>query len=79
MAVIKTGGKQYRVSAGLVLTVEKLGAEVGEKVVFDQVLLVKQGEDEQPMLQIGKPLVDGAQVSATVWRKSRVKKSKFSK
>lgn len=60
-AVIKTGGKQYRVAAGDVIKVEKLDGEVGQTVDFDQVLMV--GGDET---KIGAPLVDGAKVSAEV-------------
>jgi large subunit ribosomal protein L21 len=61
-AVIKTGGKQYKVSAGEKLKVEQLSAEVGAEVVIDQVLAVGSGEQ----LAIGAPLVAGASVSATV-------------
>ena len=60
-AVIKTGGKQYRVAPEDVLTVEKLPAEAGEIVQFNDVLLV--GGDE---LSLGNPLVDGASVAAEV-------------
>ena len=76
-AVTKTGGKQYRVSTGLVFTVEKLSVEVGEKVVFDEVLLLKQGENEQ--LSIGDPLVKVAQVSATVVAQVKGEKIKIFK
>ncbi|MDX2221523.1 MAG: 50S ribosomal protein L21 [Rhodospirillaceae bacterium] len=62
-AVIKTGGKQYRVAKDNVLAVEKLGGEAGETVVFDQVLML--GEE------IGKPVIDGAQVVGTVVRQFR--------
>ncbi len=61
-AVIKTGGKQYRVSAGDKLKVERLAAEPGAEVVIDKVLAVGEGES----LKIGKPLVAGASVKATV-------------
>ena len=61
-AVIKTGGKQYKVSAGEKLKVEQLAAEVGAQVVIDQVLAVGSGEQ----LAVGAPLVAGASVSATV-------------
>lgn len=60
-AIIRTGGKQYRVSPGSVLRVEKLPAEAGATVNFD-VLLVGQGET----VKIGKPLVAGAKVEAQV-------------
>jgi len=61
-AVIKTGGKQYRVKEGDVLKIEKLELETGSAVDFDQVLLVANGED----VKVGAPLVDGAKVSAEV-------------
>jgi large subunit ribosomal protein L21 len=61
-AVIATGGKQYRVEKDSLLKVEKLDAEAGATISFDQVLLVADGAD----IKVGKPLVDGAKVSATV-------------
>ena len=61
-AVINTGGKQYRVSEGTVVRIEKLEAEAGATVEFDQVLLVGAGAD----IKVGKPLVAGAKVTATV-------------
>ena len=64
-AVIKTGGKQYRVAAGDVIKVEKLDGEVGSNVDFDQVLMVG-GPDADSEPKIGAPTVDGATVSAEV-------------
>lgn len=61
-AVIKTGGKQYKVSAGDKLKVEKLAGEVGSKVVLDKILLLADGE----AVTIGSPLVAGAKVNATL-------------
>jgi large subunit ribosomal protein L21 len=61
-AVINTGGKQYRVSEGTVLRIEKLVADAGSTVEFDQVLLVGQGDQ----VKVGKPFVGGAKVVATV-------------
>jgi large subunit ribosomal protein L21 len=61
-AVIKTGGKQYRVSAGEKLKVESIRAEVGAQIVLDQVLLVADGD----RITAGTPLVSGATVKATV-------------
>lgn len=61
-AVIKTGGKQYRVAAGEKLKVETLKAEVGTEVVIDQVLMVADGDN----VSVGKPLLAGASVKATV-------------
>ena len=63
-AVIATGGKQYRVEKGSVLRVEKLAAEEGATVSFDQVLLVGAGD----AVTVGAPLVAGATVAATVER-----------
>ncbi len=61
-AVIKTGGKQYRVAEGDVLNVEKLNAEAGSEVVFDEVLTVVNDTD----VKIGQPVVEGAKVTAKV-------------
>ncbi|MCH9799744.1 MAG: 50S ribosomal protein L21 [Betaproteobacteria bacterium] len=61
-AVIKTGGKQYKVAAGDYLKVEKLDGDVGSKVVIDKILMVADGEN----VTIGSPLVAGAKVNATV-------------
>ena len=61
-AVIKTGGKQYRVSAGEKVRVETLDAAVGSEVVLDQVLMVADGDK----VTLGKPLLAGAAVKATV-------------
>ncbi len=74
-AVIKTGGKQYRVSEGDVLRVEKLAAEAGENVEFDQVLLVTN----EGQTTVGTPLVDGSKVTATVKAHGRGKKVKIVK
>lgn len=69
-AIIKTGGKQYRVEAGDRIEVEKLDANVGDTVTFDEVLLVGGGADAQ----IGSPFVDGAKVTAEVTDQFRDKK-----
>ena len=61
-AVVVTGGKQYRVAEGDVLNVEKLGAEVGENVELDKVLMVKNDGD----VKLGRPYVEGASVQALV-------------
>lgn len=61
-AVIKTGGKQYRVIAGERLKVEKLDVEVGGKVTLDQILMVSNGDETT----IGSPIIKGATVNATV-------------
>jgi len=61
-AVIKTGGKQYRVAAGEKIKVEQIAADVGQEIVIDQVLAVGDGD----ALRVGTPLVSGAKVTATV-------------
>ena len=61
-AIIKTGGKQYRVSEGEAVQVEKLNAEVGAEVVFNEVLTVVNDAD----VKIGAPVVEGAKVTAKV-------------
>ena len=61
-AVIKTGGKQYKVAAGEKIKVEQIAADVGQDIVFDQVLAVGSGGD----LKVGAPWVAGATVKATV-------------
>jgi len=68
-AVIKTGGKQYRVAQGDKLRVEKLPANVGETVTFGEVLLIG-GES----ITLGKPLIAGAKVEAKVIAQDRAKK-----
>ena len=61
-AVIKTGGKQYRVSAGEKIKVEQITADVGQEIVIDQVLAVGNGAE----IKVGSPLVSGASVKAMV-------------
>lgn len=68
-AVIKTGGKQYKVSEGDIITIEKLDSEAGDKVKFEDVLAVNNGE-----LVVGDPTVKGASVEAEVMRNGRAKK-----
>ena len=66
-AVVKTGGKQYRVSAGEKLKIEQIAAEVGQEIVLDQVLVVADGD----ALKMGTPLVAGATVKAKVLAQGR--------
>ena len=66
-AVIKTGGKQYRVVAGEKLKIEQIPAEVGAEITIDQILMVGEGET----VQIGAPLLTGASVKATVLSQGR--------
>jgi len=61
-AVIKTGGKQYRVAPGDTVKVETLAADVGQQVTISEVLAVSDGSD----VKVGSPLVEGASVVATV-------------
>lgn len=70
LAVIKTGGKQYNVSQGDVIEVEKLDVEEGEEIVFDEVLLYEDDED----LKIGEPTVEDATVKAEVLEQGRGEK-----
>ena len=74
-AVIKTGGKQYRVAAGQKLKIEQIPADIGQEITLDRVLSV--GEDDQ--LKIGTPLVSGAVVTATVLAQGRHDKVKIFK
>ena len=74
-AVIKTGGKQYRVVAGEKLKVEQMPADVGTEITLDQVLMVGEGES----VKIGSPLVSGASVKLTVLSQGRHDKVKIFK
>ncbi|MGE5667697.1 MAG: 50S ribosomal protein L21 [Betaproteobacteria bacterium] len=69
-AVIKTGGKQYKVAPGEKIKVELLPADVGAEVVLDQVLMVGEGES----VRLGQPIVAGATVKATVLAHGRGEK-----
>lgn len=74
-AVIQTGGKQYRVSEGDTVKIEKLTAEAGDSVHFEQVLMVADGEN----VKVGQPYVAGGKVTATVEAHGRAKKVKIIK
>ena len=69
-AVIETGGKQYRVEVGTELAVELLEVEPGQEITLERILLVADGDEAA----IGRPVVDGATVSATVLRNDRADK-----
>lgn len=73
-AVINTGGKQYRVAAGEILRIEKLSGELGEKIKFNEVLLVSNASGENPTVAIGAPLLDGAVVEAQLLGQGRGEK-----
>jgi large subunit ribosomal protein L21 len=66
-AVIRTGGKQYKVAVGEKIKIEQIAADVGQEIVIDQVLAVGDGAD----LKVGTPLVAGASVKATVLAQGR--------
>ena len=74
-AVVTTGGKQYRVSAGEKIKVEQLAAEVGSEIVLDKVLLIADGEN----LTMGAPLVQGAGVKVKVLAHGRGEKVRIFK
>ena len=69
-AIIETGGKQYKVTEGDILYIEKLNAEAGESVTFDKVLAVLNGDSAT----IGAPVVEGASVTANVVKNGKGKK-----
>ncbi len=71
-AVIKTGGKQYRVANGDVIKVERLDGEVGQTIAFGDVLMV--GGTDDAAVQIGSPLVAGATVTAEVLEQGKAPK-----
>jgi len=74
-AVIKTGGKQYRVAAGEKIKVEQIPADVGAQIVLDQVMMVGSGE----AVTIGTPTIAGAAVTATVISQGRADKVRIFK
>jgi large subunit ribosomal protein L21 len=70
-AVIKTGGKQYKVKEGEILKIEKVAGNVGDKIDFEVLLLAdEEGKD----VKIGKPLVSGAKVAAEILEQGRARK-----
>jgi len=74
-AVIKTGGKQYRVATGEKLKIEQIQADIGQEITLDLVLSLGEGEE----IKIGAPLVEGAVVKATVLAQGRHDKVKIFK
>ena len=74
-AIIVTGGKQYKVTEGDVLYIEKLEAEAGEEVTFDKVLAVLDGDNAT----FGAPVVEGASVTANVVKNGKGKKIRIFK
>lgn len=69
-AIIRTGGKQYRVSEGDEIFVEKLNAEAGDEIKFEEVLAIGEGDD----ITWGKPFVDGASVTADLVKNGKGRK-----
>ena len=69
-AVIETGGKQYKVSEGDVIYVEKLDVEAGADIAFDKVLLIGEGSE----VKVGAPVVDGVSVAGKVIKNDKAKK-----
>lgn len=70
LAIIKTGGKQYIVTPGLRLKIEKLDKKEGDEVIFKEVLLLEKNKK----IEIGTPFVEGAEVSAKVLSQGKAKK-----
>src|SRR4030042_1822028 len=70
LAIIRTGGKQYLVSPGQKIKIEKINKKEGQEVVFGQVLLLEKNKK----LEVGTPLVEGAKVSGKVLRQGKNKK-----
>lgn len=71
-AVIKTGGKQYKVKEGQILKIEKIAGKVGDKIGFDKVLLVADEDGKE--VKVGNPTVSGAKVAAEILEQGRAKK-----
>jgi len=69
-AVVKTGGKQYRVEPGNILEVERLEGDVGSTITLDEVLMVANGDS----ITVGQPMVEGASVEATITGQHRDRK-----
>jgi large subunit ribosomal protein L21 len=70
-ALIQTGGKQYKVSEGDTLKVEKLAGQVGDSVIIDQVLMIN---DENGNIQVGSPVIQNARVTAKILEQGKNKK-----
>ena len=70
-AIIETGGKQYKVSEGDTIFVEKLDCEADSEIVFDQVKAISKGEE----FVVGSPVIDGAKVTAKVLSNGKAKKN----
>lgn len=73
IAVIKTGGKQYKVTPGQTLTIEKIKGEKGDKIAFDKVMLI--ADEKGAKLQVGQPFLEGKKIEAELLEQTRTKKS----
>ena len=80
-AIVKSGGKQYKVQPGDRIKIEKVPGQVGEEIVFDQVLLKTGGDSESKdvVMTVGKPFIEGAVVKGRVLEQGRGKKIKIVK
>ncbi len=74
-AVVKTGGKQYRVTQGQYLKVEKLEGNEGDTIELNQILMIADGDK----LKIGSPMLDGGKITATIKSHGRLKKVEIMK
>ncbi|MBF0549442.1 MAG: 50S ribosomal protein L21 [Deltaproteobacteria bacterium] len=70
-AIIKTGGKQYKIRAGEIFRVERLSGDVGQTVSFDQVLMLS---DETDSIKVGKPTLEGVRVDGVILKQGKGKK-----
>jgi len=77
ITVIKTGGKQYKVKKGDIIKIEKSPGKVGEKIIFDKVLLI--GEEDGKKLEIGKPYLSNIRVEGEILEQGKDKKIKVVK
>ena len=75
LAIIETGGKQYKISENAILKVEKINGNEGEEIIFDKVLLIVKDNEHI----VGKPYVEGAKVRATLLKNYRDRKVKVVK
>lgn len=72
-ALIKTGGKQYKVSEGDIIEIQKLKGDVGSEIVFEEVLMLER-DGEKPDVSVGTPTVEGASVKGEIVKHGRDKK-----
>jgi large subunit ribosomal protein L21 len=70
LAVIQTGGKQYNVQEGEIIKIEKLEGKAGDKIIFDQVLLIDDGKE----VKIGKPVLEGVEIEGKILEQTKADK-----